>query len=309
MESFSTSEYEPRRRLNVWKDILSEVYFRLQVEGAEEGLLGEIKQVDFGSVSITSYNSDHQRNVRTKQCIAADSDDSFAFLMPVKGAIEFQQNARLGTIAPGGYVLLSSSDFYEIRCLDNYANLTVKIPGTELRRRLPNADDYCASKFPPNAELAQLVRNHIDGLLRLSFDESQHRQSLASILIDLISLTLGASHTDTESASQYALRRRVQVYISDNLANPELTPRKIAEDNGISLSYLYKIFHSMGQPVSEYILDQRLQLAYEALTQPHAIKSTVAEIAYSSGFKSVPHFSRVFAEKFNLSPGRLRLPR
>ena len=80
----------------------------------------------------------------------------------------------------------------------------------------------------------------------------------------------------------------------------------IAHANGISVSYLYRLFQSSDTTVGEYILAQRLQFAYERLTTTDRTKCTVAEAAYSAGFRNLSHFSRVFREKYHLSPSTVR---
>lgn len=137
-------------------------------------------------------------------------------------------------------------------------------------------------------------------------DDPTCRQNLANNLVDLVALTIESAHPIPQSTAQHALRHRVQKYIRSHLTDTDLTPYRIAHESGVSLSYLYKIFQAIGQPVNEYIIDQRLQLAYEILTTFQGSRLTVAEVAYRSGFKSVPHFSRLFAKRFKAPPGRMR---
>jgi AraC-like DNA-binding protein len=102
------------------------------------------------------------------------------------------------------------------------------------------------------------------------------------------------------------LRQRISQYIRERVSDADLTPRAIAENNGISLSYLHRIFNEHGTTVTSYVLDQRLNLAYEKLANPLGPQMTVAEVGYSVGFKSASHFSKSFAARYNMTPTDVR---
>jgi AraC-like DNA-binding protein len=109
-----------------------------------------------------------------------------------------------------------------------------------------------------------------------------------------------------EKRARFLLRQRISQFIRERVTDPDLTPRAIAEHNGISLSYLHRVFNEHGTTVSSYVLDQRLNLAYEKLANPLAPLMTVAEVAYSVGFKSASHFCKAFAGRYNLTPSDVR---
>lgn len=308
MKSFTTQSCARDRQLHVWQEIMSDVYYSLEVKGASsDGLRGNLRQYDVGCVSITSFDSDSQRCLRTKARIARDPDDSFVFVTPVRKDLYFSQAGRSGLVKPGGYVLVSTSEFYELSCPDGFINWTVKIPGPELRRRIPDVDDYCACRFPNNLSMARIARNHIRSIATITGGASLPNEAgVAANLIDIISLAVGseAYGAGGDRQSHYRMRRRIMDFIRQNIHDTDLTPSLIAEKNGISLSYLYKLFQSGDTTVGEYIMAERLQLAYEHLAASD--KTTVAEAAYSSGFRNLSHFSRVFRERYKVSPSAIR---
>lgn len=310
MKSFSTHDYSQDKQLGAWQEIMSDVYYSVEVKRTfKEGLRGQIRQYDIGPVSITTFDSDEQRVFRTGPRIARDPDDSFVFVTPVRKELFFSQAGRSGFVRPGGYVLVSTSEFYELSCPDGFINWTVKIPGNELRRRIPDIEDYCACRFSNNLPMAHIARQHVRSIA-LTFGNMgpPNELSLASNLIDAISLVVSSETQGPggDSHSHYRIRRRIMDYTRQNIQNPNLSPKVIAEANGISISYLYKLFQSSGTTVGECILAQRLQAAYELVSTSARTKITVSEAAYSVGFRNLSHFSRVFREKYRISPSEIR---
>lgn len=310
MKTFSTQPFVRGRQLSAWREIVSEVYFSLEIEsGADDGFRGRIKEYTVGPLSITALDSDQQRAFRTKRRISLDPDDSFVFVMPVRQELYFSQLGRSGVVTPGGYVLVSTSEFYELACPAGYSNWTVKIPGAALRRRIPDIEDYCACRFSNNRTMAKLARHQTRAIgLTFGSKHAPNEAALAHHLIDLFALLVRSEpgHPGTERQTRHRLRRRIMDYIRTHLHDPDLTPRRTAEDCGISLSYLYKIFEPLGVSVGKHILNERLQAAYEQLAAPEAARVGVAEAAYAAGFRNVSHFSRAFSQKYGMPPSAVR---
>lgn len=312
MKAFSTLDYSEHTQLRVWQEIMSDVYYSLEIKRSQkDGLRGKIRQYDIGPVSITTFDADEQRVFRTKTRIARDPDDSYVFVMPVRKELYFNQNGRSGFVKPGGHVLVSTSDFYELSCPDGFINWTVKIPGDELRQRNPCVDDYTGCRFPVDMQMSHIARQHVR-TLAVTFGNSNPRNSvdLARNLIDTIALVIDSEigGSEGDSHSQYRLRGRIMAYIRNNIGEFDLSPKMIAKAHGISVSYLYKLFRNSGMTVGEFIMAQRIQTAYEMLSTAGARQATVSEVAYSVGFRNVSHFSRVFRERYNLSPSAVRKP-
>lgn len=307
---FSTLSYPEEKQLGIWREIMSDVYYSLEIQRNRiDGLRARIRQFDIGDVSITNFDADQQRVFRTRSRISGDPDDSFVFVMPARKELYFSQNGRSGFVKPGGYVLVSTSEFYELSCPDGFMNWTVKIPGDAFRKRLPCVDDFTACRFKNNPRMAYIARKYLVSLgMAFGSETPPNASSLARNLIDMLALVIESEVEDCsgETQSQLRIRRRIMTYIRDHIDDPNLTPRSIADANGISVSYLYKLFSACNMTVGSFIIAERLQLAYERLSVGGHARSTVAEIAYSSGFSNLSHFSRVFREKYSISPSAVR---
>ena len=138
---------------------------------------------------------------------------------------------------------------------------------------------------------------------------SAHAAALACRIEDFIAMVV--EYEDTSDAGQekrarFLLRQRISQYIRSKIEDQDLTPREIALRLGISVSYLHRVFNEHGTTVSAYIMDQRLNLAYERLASANGLRATVAEVAYSTGFKNPSHFCKAFAGRYNKAPSDVR---
>jgi AraC family transcriptional activator of tynA and feaB len=311
MKAFSTEPIASLKQLQAWQEIMSDVYYSVEIKrNSGRSLRGQIKEYDVGSVSITTFDSDEQRVFRTRQRIACDPDDSYVLVMPARKHLYYSQGGRSGVVPPGGYVLVNASEFYELSCPDGFFNWTIKIPGTDMRDRVPNVDDHCACRLPNSLAMARVARQLVRSVaVTFAQEQLSNESALANNLIDFIALLVLSETQDANGSarrSSFRLRQRIFNYIQRNLTDPGLNPTKIAEESGISLSYLYKLFSDSQVTIGQMIQAQRLRWAYERLIADRKGQITVAEIAYAAGFRNVSHFSKVFSQKFGLSPREVR---
>jgi acetamidase/formamidase/AraC-like DNA-binding protein len=115
--------------------------------------------------------------------------------------------------------------------------------------------------------------------------------------------------TSTEAggtATQAAILHRLCQTIERKLDDPDLTPARVAEAEGISERYLQKLFEGSGTSFTHYLRERRLQRTSAELSSPAESHHSISEIAYRNGFNDSAHFSRVFRHRFGLSPREFR---
>jgi len=102
------------------------------------------------------------------------------------------------------------------------------------------------------------------------------------------------------------MRQRVTDYIERNLHDPSLSVASIAAALNCSKRYLHKVFADRSQTMAELILTARLEKCYAALDRADTRGSSIAEIAYSFGFKSLSHFGKAFGRRYGMTPTERR---
>jgi AraC family transcriptional activator of tynA and feaB len=109
---------------------------------------------------------------------------------------------------------------------------------------------------------------------------------------------LGSRHNDK-------LFVRVCGIIKDCFADPNISPREVAAEAGISLRYLQKLFTARGSTCSHYISSLRLDHAARLIERRALMKTgqPLSEIAYACGFRDYTYFARGFRQRFGTAPG------
>jgi AraC-like DNA-binding protein len=102
------------------------------------------------------------------------------------------------------------------------------------------------------------------------------------------------------------LLARVQTFIDERLGDARLSNREIAEAHHISLRLLYRLFEERGTSPGRWIRERRLERCRRDLLDPARRDLPASAIAWSWGFASPAHFSRVFRAAYGHPPSEYR---
>lgn len=171
----STVGVDSSRQLLKWQQIMGDVYYRVDIVGdRKHGIRGTLAEQALGRVSLTRFDSDRQRVLRTRAHIASDGEDSYVLVFPETGPLYFEHQGRNGYVQAGGYVMVRSSEYYELSCADNFRNTTIRIPAQALESEYPRAWTHCARAPRGPGEFAGVVRGFAQSAWRLN-DASRQR--------------------------------------------------------------------------------------------------------------------------------------
>jgi AraC family transcriptional regulator, positive regulator of tynA and feaB len=129
---------------------------------------------------------------------------------------------------------------------------------------------------------------------------------VADSLIDLLLLPLRDADAMSDRIGPEAMYIRAQFFIREHLRDPNLSIDQISAALGCTKRYLHMLFSDRGTTISDYIRHARLQNCRQEL-ETQAGKS-VTDVAFSWGFSSSSHFSRVFREHFGIVPSAIHKP-
>jgi AraC-like DNA-binding protein len=109
---------------------------------------------------------------------------------------------------------------------------------------------------------------------------------------------VGSRHNDKLFARACGL-------IEERFADPNISPREVAAETGISLRYLQKLFTVRGSTCGHYISSLRLDRAAHLIKRRALMKTgqPLSDIAYDCGFRDYTHFARGFRQRFGSTPG------
>lgn len=241
--------------------------------------------------------------------LATQDEESCVLVLLARGSARVRQGGREAELSAGDLVLCDSARPSSIELEDELAAVVIHLP-----QRMLDV---------PAETLARVTAVRIDGSQGLGGTVAQFLRGVTSTLARLdASTALRVTHHATdlvttlvehelglvERGDSFAeLCRRIDTYITANLADPTLSPERIAAACYISTRYLHAIFHRRGTTVSRWVRERRLEHARRELLCPTTTRRSVAQVAAAWGFVDPSHFSKVFRERFGTSPTRYRV--
>ena len=158
--------------------------------------------------------------------------------------------------------------------------------------------------------------NHVfSGLLRAtaeSLDELTSDQlrpvelALTEFLVACLAQDGGPAARGGAEGARAVQMHRVRQTIEVLLAEPELTLRRVADEDGVSPRYLQKLFAGQGQSFTGYVRGRRLERCRADLASPACAQLSISEICFRWGFNGSAHFSRAFRSAYGQSPREYR---
>jgi YesN/AraC family two-component response regulator len=160
------------------------------------------------------------------------------------------------------------------------AGIDDKVKGLET-----GADDYLIKPFNSD-ELKARVARLIDSRKKL------HQYFSQKVAITASTLTV-------ESIDDKFLNK-LRMAIESRLGDATLSVEDVAMEVAMSTTQLYRKLKALtGQSPNELIRNMRLDRASLLLKQN---AGNIADVAYSTGFNNLSYFSKVFKEKFGVTP-------
>ena len=102
-------------------------------------------------------------------------------------------------------------------------------------------------------------------------------------------------------------RARIKTFIESRLDDPELSVDAIAQACGMSIRSVHRAFETEpGGSVSNYVWIRRLSRCAAELRNPGQAHRPITEVCFAWGFNSTSHFSRLFKERFGVTPREYR---
>jgi AraC-like DNA-binding protein len=121
-------------------------------------------------------------------------------------------------------------------------------------------------------------------------------------LIELISkIFLKFCHTNEKAqldTKNFKIANKIKDYLIANIEN-EISLQDIAEYMQLSTIHILRVFKKeFGLPIHSYILNEKVHLAKDLLSQ----NMPISEVAHSSGFFDQSHLNKSFKRVFQLTP-------
>ncbi|MFI5882889.1 helix-turn-helix domain-containing protein [Streptomyces sp. NPDC051554] len=298
--------------LSSWKQAVSTAYGDLELVSRSdpEFWRGSLQVLRMGTLQVATEESDGVEVVRTPQGAAADGHGHMFARLQLDGRARLFQDGRSADLHPGVLAFYDASRPFSLVLPEHQRARVLMVPRPLLRLgeaelRRVTAKVIGDAPEGPAAFLLPLL----SGLAQeLGTAAPTAREELARAVADLLA-TLAADRlatTEPAGAQEATLLDHVKATIETRLGEPELSPQVLADEHGVSLRYLHKLFHEQGTTVGGWIRRRRLESCRAELARPTAADRTIAAVAARWGFISPAHFSHAFRKAYGMSPARYR---
>lgn len=306
---FATYDLAPAERFSAWNESMS-VFLdtALDPRDSADRFSGEIEGYLLEDIVFTRARANRQKFDRGQLKIARDGIDHYMIELFFEGCAEMSVHGRTIRNRPGqimgfdlGEVMDSFNSSFDLLC--------VFIPRTRLAPLLMRPDSFHgllpSIEDGPGYLLADYLRSVYRVLPTLTAAEAD---TTARALIELIAGAFNKAATGARwhgSGRRQSLLLRAQLYLRQNLHAPDLSVETIARNIGISRTALYKLFEPVGG-VASHVRELRLRKCMAEIVSSRNAGSQISAIAYRWGFTNSAVFSRVFRQRFDMSPSEAR---
>jgi AraC-like DNA-binding protein len=264
---------------------------------------GRIEVCDVGRVRLARIRANPLRVEHPRPATGKDAD-RYRILMQVSGMSLLTQARREVLLSAGDWALYEGARPFSLTNLERSEQRIVILPRSELWDGNVDLDALTVRRFGARDRSSKQLVNVLDSAFELASAYGVAAATeLAAAAVHLSRLALIENGGDKIHPEQSAvMRQRVRDHIERNLCDPALSIAGIASALSCSKRYLHKVFATEDESVAEYILRRRLERCLATLGRFEARFLSVAEIAYSFGFKSLSHFGKAFVERYGMTP-------
>ncbi|WP_432514723.1 AraC-like ligand-binding domain-containing protein [Kineococcus sp. SYSU DK001] len=288
-----------------WSRLASRAFVPVEVSSHRTGFHGWSRVQRACGVVVSDLRADATHVVRRRP----DPSDGGAQLckvsLQVEGRSVLRQGGRETVLHPGEYTVYSADEPYDLHNAAGFRSVVLMFP----RSALGLTDQQW--RHTPGLRLAATAGSNrltVPYLRQLAEDAAQLRGPVARrtrrTMLDLIATSVveavggeGRLSSPTDPIVRW---------LDDHLAEPDLSPRRIAAAHYISPRKLQSMFREEGTSVSGWIRGRRLEACRRDLAEAHLSGIPIAAVARSWGFQDAAHFTRLFRQAFGTTPSDFR---
>lgn len=221
----------------------------------------------------------------------------------IEGTFTYIKDGKHTTARAGDTVILDCYKPHEYYTNDSFESIWIHISGAnsfELFQEIEKSEGNLVKCRDIN-HVKKLLFRIYDGI---SCDNPPTELAMSLDIYKLFAELLNPQSIKSKGESDYEDNmQEIKNYIAENL-NEKLTVQKLAEKTHMSTSHFSRVFKQQtGFSPYDYVLITRLNKAKYLLQKTD---TTVAAIAYETGFNSESNFICFFTENEGISPGKFR---
>jgi AraC-like DNA-binding protein len=306
-EVLSTDTVQPRRRVEYWNDAACESLTPQTAEPMNpHTFYGRLTRADIGDLRFVEFNSDAAVVRHSRAHIARSGGSHYLIRFQLGCESICSQGGEEVRLRVGDFSLCDTARPYQLAFKHPVSILTLRVAKNVLQRYV-GSPEYLVNIPVSGSSGAGALASRLIREIWKSSDVALGpgvAPRCANVVLELIAsayVGVGPCKVD-RSCLGSALRLRIMDFIDQALCDPDLTPAVVAQALKISSRHVHRLFAQQGGTVTQYILRRRLEKCRAALADPLLAGLSVTHICSEYGFRSLPHFSRLFREEYGMAP-------
>ncbi|HEY0341562.1 MAG TPA: helix-turn-helix domain-containing protein [Steroidobacteraceae bacterium] len=310
LETLSTDAVQPSKRVEYWNDVACDALTAQCAQPTSPATFwGRMTRGDIGGLRFVEFSSDAAVVRRSRAHIACSREANYLIRIQLSNESLSSQCGQDVLLRPGDFTLCDSIRPYKLTFTGKVSILTVRVSKELLQRYIGCPDSLVhipvSGSTGGGALASKLIReiwHSSDGIV------ADTEPRVAHVVLELFAsayIGIGAASIDSSCLAS-PVRLLIFDFIEQSLRDPELSPVTIAQSLRISPRHVHRVFAQRGESVTRYILRRRLERCRAALDDPLLAALSLSRICSGYGFKTLPHFSRLFREEYGVTPSDYR---
>lgn len=307
---WNSDSFALRDRYDAWVDALHRTYGSWQVGRSVNGYSASLETKDFGGAVIANCICDPCSGKRSPLQIGTDDQETLAIQLTLDGLEHIHYRNCDYRLRAGDLIVWDNTQTMTFDVKQRLHKVSLLLPLRRLKDWLPTTWHSIPRMIASGSPNGVLLTSYILSLAQEDMNASLVKgDTIAEASMALLAGAIDAGPVSAGRTLRETQLRRIEAYIDEHLADPDLTLASIARAHRVSLRYLHWLFSSSHRTVARYILEERLARCRRDLLNPLMADRKIADVALSWGFNDPTHFSRRFKEHFGVLPSELRLMR
>lgn len=310
---WDTQYLPPSKAFGVFRDGLCTAFMPWSIDNEPEGEFeGRIESVILESGSVGRIRMTPVVAARTKADVSNSNADCIYGNFVLAGELHVEQRGRRNVARRGDLILYDSA--YPLTLKEQHDRHYEDLPFMIPKSQFTSVRDVESAFGNVVLRRGKLIRPLSSSLAFLAENlSSLSRGEVAGVFDACVALLpVAVGYTEREQNETIDIPqanqslRAILDFINRHIGSADLSPQVAADNLGITVRYVHKLFAAKHMTFGSYVTSKRLDLIRKDLVSPACRYEAISILAYRWGFNELSTFNRSFKQRYGMPPSQYR---
>ncbi len=301
--SGATDDDASIQRVRCWCDQACQI---AQRDACDNGSASSAQRCGVAEITLTELRGEPH----TVSLSAVPDGAHLLLVLALQGDCAVAQDQTEAHLDSGGLCLVHNAARVEFRFNSPFRQLHLRFPAAQLSRVCPSWMHHLGRNIAAGQGASPILVATSMALLDQGPELAPHSvKAVWNAVLGLICATLnvvGPHDLLGASLTKMPHKERIKHFIQSELQNPHLSVGLISQRLGLSARHIHRLYADETGSVMRGIWDARLDECYREISLEEHSRRPMHDIALTWGFNDQAHFSRLFRQRFGVSPREVR---